>query len=44
LRPSVLGAIAVLVVGSIWRKRRLRHLDELALSGSVEAAQPVDRL
>jgi YjbE family integral membrane protein len=41
---SVLGAIAVLVVGSIWRKRRLRHLDELALSGSVESAEPINRL
>jgi YjbE family integral membrane protein len=41
---SVLGAAAVLIVGSIWRKRRLRRLDELALSGPVEATQPVDRL
>src|SRR4030081_1867572 len=28
---SVLGAIAVLVAGSIWRKRRLQQLDHLAL-------------
>jgi YjbE family integral membrane protein len=41
---SVLGAAAVLIVGSIWRKRRLRRLDELALPGSAGAAQPVDRL
>jgi YjbE family integral membrane protein len=41
---SVLGAIAVLAVGSVWRKRRLRRLDELALPGSAGAAQPVDRL
>jgi YjbE family integral membrane protein len=41
---SVLGAIAVLAVGSIWRKRRLQRLDELALPGSAGAAQPVDRL
>ena len=40
---SVLGAIAVLVVGSIWRKRRLQQLDHLALPGAVEAAQPIDR-
>jgi YjbE family integral membrane protein len=40
---SVLGAIAVLVVGSIWRKRRLRQLDHLALPDAVEAAQPIDR-
>jgi YjbE family integral membrane protein len=38
---SVIGAILVLVVGSIWRKRRLNHL-EIALPASVEAAQPVD--
>jgi YjbE family integral membrane protein len=40
---SVLGAIAVLVVGSIWRKRRLQQLDHLALLDAVEAAQPIDR-
>jgi YjbE family integral membrane protein len=41
---SILGAAAVLIVGSVWRRRRLRHLDELALSGAGEAAEPVDRL
>jgi YjbE family integral membrane protein len=40
---SLLGGIAVLVVGSIWRKRRLAKLDHLALPGAVEAAQPIDR-
>jgi YjbE family integral membrane protein len=40
---SVLGAIAVLVVGSIWRKRKLRQLEQLALPAAVEAAQPADR-
>jgi YjbE family integral membrane protein len=40
---SVLGAIAVLVVGSIWRKRRLQQLDHLALPAAAEAAQPIDR-
>ena len=40
---SVLGAIAVLVAGSIWRKRRLQQLEQIALSASVEVAQPVDR-
>jgi YjbE family integral membrane protein len=40
---SVLGAVAVLAVGSIWRKRRLRHLKRIALPTGVEAAQPVDR-
>jgi YjbE family integral membrane protein len=39
---SILGAIAVLVVGSIWRKRRLQHLEELALPAAVEAAQPIE--
>jgi YjbE family integral membrane protein len=40
---SVLGAIAVLVAGSIWRKRKLQQLDHLALPAAVEAAQPIDR-
>jgi YjbE family integral membrane protein len=40
---SALGAIAVLVVGSIWRRRRLRQLERLALPVAVEAAQPIDR-
>jgi YjbE family integral membrane protein len=40
---SVLGAIAVLVVGSIWRKRRLQHLDHLALPAAADAAPPIDR-
>jgi YjbE family integral membrane protein len=40
---SVLGAIAVLVAGSIWRKRRLQQLEPIALPGAVEVAQPLDR-
>jgi YjbE family integral membrane protein len=40
---SVLGAIAVLVAGSIWRKRRLQRLEQIALPAAVEVAQPVDR-
>jgi YjbE family integral membrane protein len=40
---SILGAIAVLVVGSIWRKRKLRELDHLARAETGEAARPVDR-
>ena len=40
---SILGAIGVLVVGSIWRKRRLGQLEHLALPDAVEAAQPLDR-
>jgi YjbE family integral membrane protein len=37
---SVLGAVTVLVVGSIWRKRKLQHL---ALPTAVDAAQSADR-
>jgi YjbE family integral membrane protein len=40
---SVLGAIGVLIVGSIWRRRRLQHLEQLALPAAVEAAQPAER-
>jgi YjbE family integral membrane protein len=40
---SILGAIAVLVAGSIWRKRRLQQLEQLALPAAVEIAQPIDR-
>jgi predicted tellurium resistance membrane protein TerC len=40
---SILGAITVLAVGSVWRKRKLRELDHLALADSAEAARPVDR-
>ena len=40
---SILGAIAVLVVGSIWRRRKLRELDHLALPKTGEAARPLDR-
>jgi YjbE family integral membrane protein len=39
---SVLGAIGVLVVGSIWRKRKLGQLEHLALPAGGEAAVPVD--
>jgi YjbE family integral membrane protein len=39
----VLGAIAVLVAGSIWRKRKLQRLEQLALPAAVEMAQPIDR-
>jgi YjbE family integral membrane protein len=40
---SVLGAIAVLVVGSIWRNRKLQHLEEIALPAAVEVAQRADQ-
>ena len=40
---SILGAITVLTAGSIWRKRKLRELEHLALPDAVEATQPADR-
>jgi YjbE family integral membrane protein len=40
---SVLGAIGVLVVGSVWRKRRQQRLEQLALPATVKAVQPIDR-
>ena len=40
---SILGAITVLVVGSIWRQRKLRQLDKPALSTASEAVRPLDR-
>jgi YjbE family integral membrane protein len=40
---SILGAIVVLVAGSIWRKRKLQQLEKLALPMAVEAAQSTDR-
>ena len=40
---STLGAIAVLVAGSIWRRRKLRQLERLALPAAAEVAQPADR-
>jgi YjbE family integral membrane protein len=40
---SVLGAITVLVAGSIWRKRKLQHLEEIALPAAVEVAQRADQ-
>jgi YjbE family integral membrane protein len=40
---SLLGAIVVLIVGSIWRKRKLQQLEKLALSPAAEAVQRVDR-
>jgi YjbE family integral membrane protein len=40
---SILGAITVLVVGSIWRRRKLRQLEKPALATASEAVQPLDR-
>jgi len=40
---SVLGAVVVLAVGSIWRRRRQQHLERLALPADVGTVQPIDR-
>jgi len=40
---SIMGAIAVLATGSIWRKRKLQQLEHIALADTLEAAQPIDR-
>ena len=40
---SLLGAITVLVAGSIWRWHKLRRLERPAISGALEPVQPVDR-
>jgi YjbE family integral membrane protein len=40
---AVLGAVVVLVVGSIWRRRRLREIDRLALTVPGEPVQPIER-
>ena len=40
---SFLGAITVLVAGSIWRKRKLEQFEHLALPDAGEVVQPIDR-
>jgi YjbE family integral membrane protein len=39
---SALGAIAVLVAGSIWRKRRQRHSEYPARPDAPEATRPIE--
>jgi len=39
---SVLGAVVVLLAGSIWRKRRLQQLEHLALPDSGEVVQTAE--
>ncbi len=39
---SVLGAIFVLVVGTLWRRRKLRQIDQLVVPVAGEAAPPAD--
>ena len=40
---SMLGAITVLVVGSIWRRRKLRHIEQIAVPVESAPVQPADR-
>src|ERR1700761_949870 len=40
---AALGAVVVLVAGSIWRRRRLHEIDRLALMARGEPAQPIER-
>ena len=40
---SLIGAIAVLVAGLIWRKRRLRHSEHPAPPAASGTARPIDR-
>jgi YjbE family integral membrane protein len=39
---SLLGTIAVLIAGSIWRNRKARELEHVALPDGGEAARPAD--
>jgi hypothetical protein len=39
---SILGAVTVLVAGSIWRRRRMRQLEHLALPDASEAIQTIE--
>jgi len=40
---SVLGALVVLIAGSIWRRRRTRQLQDIALPDQGEAIQSIER-
>jgi YjbE family integral membrane protein len=40
---SVLGAVTVLLAGSLWRRRRLHHSGAAARLGAGELAQPIDQ-
>ena len=40
---AVLGTVAVLVGGSIWRKRKFGHVEHPALPGPGDAVQPIGR-
>jgi hypothetical protein len=40
---SLLGAAVVLIVGSIWRKRKLKQLEQLALPPAAKAVRATER-
>jgi YjbE family integral membrane protein len=40
---SVLGAVTVLALGTFWRKRKLKELENLVLPDVGEVARPIDR-
>jgi YjbE family integral membrane protein len=40
---AVLGAMAVLIVGSIWRRRQFQHAERPALSAASDVVRPIDR-
>lgn len=40
---SALGVVAVLLMGSIWRRRKRQQVEHLALPDGGEVVQPIDR-
>jgi YjbE family integral membrane protein len=40
---SFLGAVVVLVAGTVWRKRRMQQLENIALPNEGEAIQSIER-
>ena len=40
---SILGVVAVLTGGSMWRKRKAQQLEDLVMPNAGEIAQPIDR-
>ncbi len=40
---SVLGVVAVLLMGAIWRRRKRQQIEHLALPDGGEVVQPIDR-
>jgi YjbE family integral membrane protein len=40
---SVLGVVAVLLMGSVWRRRKRQQVEQLALPDGGEVVQPIER-